>query len=85
MRDFIDDGAIPFAATFGVLALCFGALVFVSDQYAQYQCENYTRATGKETRYLRFDSCYIKTDSGWQRWDEYKARATASEGLSSLD
>jgi hypothetical protein len=85
VRDFIDCVAIPMAAILGVGVLCFGALFLVSDQYVQYQCGNYTRATGKETRYMRFDSCYINTESGWQRWDEYKMRAAASEGLSALD
>jgi len=52
-----------------------------ANAYIRYQCEKYAQITGKDTRYVEFDSCYIKTSEGFQRWDEYKARAVASEGL----
>lgn len=62
-------------ALFTVLATGFNA-------DGSYQCSNYQDVTGKETKYFWFDSCYINTASGWQRYDEYKARIIASEGLS---
>lgn len=52
-----------------------------SNEYSRYQCSNYERIAGKETRYANFDTCYVKTAQGFQRWDEYKLRAAASEGL----
>lgn len=63
------------------LALFFGGILAIGDVWARYQCSNFKEITGKDTRYATLDICYIKTAEGWQRWDEYKARAAASEGL----
>ena len=63
------------------LTLLFGGLAVMVNVYIEHQCNNYQQIAGRETKYASFDACYIKTDSGWQRWDEYKARAIASEGL----
>jgi hypothetical protein len=59
----------------------FCALGAFAHYYGQYQCANYARITGKATQWAALDTCYIQTAEGWQRWDEYKIRATASEGL----
>lgn len=64
-----------------IFAICFFAIAILSNAYTEYQCNNYQQVAGKETKYAAFDACYVKTDGGWQRWDEYKARAIASEGL----
>ena len=70
-----------------ILGFVFILMAFVAvsaigtNAYMKYQCKNYARITGKETRYAEFDICYVETDRGFQRWDEYKARAVASEGL----
>lgn len=64
-----------------VLAAIFAPFVLIAEIASRYQCNNYEEATGKETKYLLLDSCYVKTDAGWQRWDEYKNRSIASEGL----
>lgn len=64
-----------------IVLFCFGVFAIVVNEYTNYQCNNYQQLTGKETKYVQFDICYIKTDAGWQRYDEYKARAIASEGL----
>lgn len=80
LDDFVDFvvtalGVILFSAA--ILTPCF----FAIDGMVRYQCGNYEKTTGKQTKYIFADACYIKTDDGWQRWDEYKARAIASEGL----
>jgi hypothetical protein len=64
-----------------VIGLVFGALVYGVDRYVNYQCNQYEKVTGRTTEYVLFDSCYIQTADGMQRWSEYVARATASEGL----
>ena len=74
MIDFIKMVLLPIAAFICLFA-------FVSDRYLNYQCNNYQQLTGKTTRHVRLDACYIKTEKGFQRWDEYKIRAAASEGL----
>lgn len=56
-------------------------LLLMANSVIKHQCNNYQKITGIETKVATLDSCYIKTDEGWQRWDEYKARATASELL----
>ena len=55
--------------------------IWLLNMYSQYQCSNFGETTGQETKYMPFDACYVNTAAGWQRWDEYIARATASEGL----
>ena len=62
-----------FAAIFGI--------VFFANEVSKYQCESYSKITAKETKYNNWDICYIKTQEGWQRWDEYKYRSISSEGL----
>jgi hypothetical protein len=64
-----------------VLGGLIGGAMVVGHFYGTYQCDNYARITGKETKFAAFDICYIKTADGWQRWDEYTKRAIASEGL----
>lgn len=77
MRDFIEF----FATLFLVIGLMFGGLIFVSNYWESYRCGNYEKITGKATKWVFVDACYIQTDAGWQRWDEYTDRAIASEGL----
>ena len=43
-----------------------------------YACKNYQDVTGITTKWVTLDACYVKTQKGWQRWDEYKVRNTAS-------
>ncbi len=61
------------------VALLFTGIALAADAMGRYTCSNYTEITGKQTRWVTLDECYVKTTNGWQRWDEYKARATASE------
>lgn len=53
----------------------------LSNEYVRYQCNQYEEITGKETKYSHFDSCYISTENGWQRWDEYKVRVIAKDSF----
>ena len=78
---FFDD-VLDFLLVVGLPILALFAL-FVAGLhfYGKYQCENYQEITGKKTQYASFDTCYIETGNGFQRWDEYKARSIASEGL----
>ncbi len=61
----------------GLLGIAF--IITIAE--GEYTCGNYEEMSGRKTKYLWLDECYVKTDSGYQRWDEYTARATASEGL----
>ena len=73
--------AVAIGVILGVLALIGGGIMLLSNIYGSYQCESYSRLTGKNTRWNTLDICYIETAQGWQRWDEYTKRAIASEGL----
>lgn len=68
---------------FGIVALAvvvlFGGIVLASDLSNRYSCNNYEKVGGVETRYVTLDTCYINTERGWQRWDEYKVRAFTNE------
>lgn len=58
----------------------FAALFGLGYAIVSYECSAYEATSGKQTKVAAL-SCYIKTEDGWQRWDEYKARATASEAM----
>ncbi len=66
-------------------AFCFFMVVLVvvscvlGNISGAYTCNNYQDMTGITTKWVAVDACYVKTEKGWQRWDEYKARAIASE------
>lgn len=77
MRGFFEMVVAPVAC----VALGLAVLLAAVDLFARYQCSSFHAITGKATKYATLDSCYISTAEGWQRWDEYKARAVASEGL----
>lgn len=80
MRDFIE-----FIKFLGLLLFGIGIFLVVgvsaANYYVSYQCKSYQTVTGKKTKWVYMDNCYIQTNDGWQRWDEYKDRAIASEGL----
>lgn len=71
---------------FGVLliGLFFGGVLFIADRFSSYQCSNFQEMTGRTTKYLVLDACYVSTPEGWQRYDEYRSRAAASEGLKGI-
>ncbi len=64
-----------------IVVFVISGCVALSDVTGRYQCRNYEIVTGKPTRWVLLDNCYIQTDKGWQHWEEYKLRAAASEGL----
>lgn len=76
MIDFVVDVLFPVALV-GIIAAAL--IVGVSEIASRNSCSNYQENTGKPTKWEFADACYIKTESGWQRWDEYKARATTNE------
>ena len=81
---FIEDALdflIPLLCILLFVAAIIGGIFVMAHVYGSYASANYAEITGKETRFAAFDSCYVKTADGWQRWDEYRVRAAASEGL----
>lgn len=77
----LDDIISFFCAVILPGCLLLGALLVFVNFFEQRSCNIYSEVTGKQTKYRQFDYCYIETDKGFQRLDEYKARIIASEGL----
>ena len=79
MKNFFDEH--PFLLMLsGLISLLF-VLGIGGNEFERYQCNQYSKITGKQTVYSNFDVCYVMTESGLQRWDEYKIRYIARDGL----
>lgn len=78
MDDFLEGLRFWLPIMLGIL-LFVGSFLWLVNAGNRYQCNNYRELTGIETKWVTLDVCYIKTPSGWQRWDEYKARAVTNE------
>lgn len=66
---------------FLIVILVGGGVISLANKYVEYQCREYRRVTGTETKYVNFDSCYVLVDGKFQRWEEYLQKETASAGL----
>lgn len=77
MNDFLSFVGMVIVPFVLLGAALFGSLHF----YGKYQCQNYAAISGKETRWADFDTCYIKSGNEWMRWDEYKVRFMAYDGM----
>jgi hypothetical protein len=62
-----------------ILILFSIGLATISNSYSRYQCSQYEKLTGIPTTYSNWDICYVETESGLQRWDEYKMRVITHE------
>lgn len=62
--------SIIYLCVIGITLLCFGI-----NKYERWLCGNYAQVTGFETKYINWDSCYIKgSDNVFIRYDEkYKS------------
>ena len=48
----------------------FVAMFILFDSYAEYRCENYEEITGRKSKWVFMDACYVKTSEGkWIRYD----------------
>ena len=66
--------------TLGFTLLVWG-LLSLANAMEKRECNFFEEITGKPTKYHSFDTCYIQQEGEWMRYDEYKARMTALEGL----
>lgn len=80
MNKWIEDAAFIFG-TFGLVFSLLIPIAAVVYALSAWECSSYEEVTGTPTDYRAPGVCYLQTADGWQRWDEYKARAIASEGL----
>lgn len=66
-----------FAGFLTIIAIALAALFYGGDRYMSYVCGNFGELSGKEVKYVAFDTCYVKVDNSFIRYSEYEARATA--------
>ena len=78
MMDFWEYVLLPFIMTLLASSVFFVLICILGNEWHRYSCKQYAAITTKETKYSNFDACYVKTENGFQRWDEYTARATAN-------
>ena len=77
MRDLFEF----FSTAFIAAALLSGGIILGANYWQSYRCDNYEKVTGKATRWMFMDECYVQTEAGWLRWDEYRYRLSAREKL----
>jgi hypothetical protein len=63
------------------MGLMIVGVLLLANFYGEYICGSYSEMTGKATKYQTLDSCYINTENGWQRYDEYKMLNIAKDSL----
>mgnify|MGYP003495126425 FL=1 len=67
----------------GVLVII-AILVSLANLVGMYQCDNYSKMTGKEVQYVFADTCYVREGNTFMRWDEYKAYISGYKGLDKI-
>lgn len=67
----MDKHDVKFLAVFvTAISLAIVLIVIVSEIVGQYQCNNYQDITGRESKWVFIDACYVKGDGGkWIRYD----------------
>ena len=53
-----------------IVGLLIVSLTLLVNYGYERSCSNYSEMTGKETKWLFLDACYVNTESGWIRYDE---------------
>ena len=68
-------GDLSYWSLFYIGVICVGLTFAGENQYEKWLCGNYEQVTGFQTKYINFDSCYIKGGDGvFIRYDDkYKS------------
>ena len=78
MRDFIEY----FGPVIIFLILFFCGLILMDNYWGQYSCNKYEEATGRDTKWIFMDECYVSSGKEWLTKDEYSKVVIARQGLS---
>lgn len=65
----------------GAFAISFCIVIVIIEPISSWRCSQYQEATGRDTKYQRFDKCYVKSNSEWYTLDEYKMSIAAKDSL----
>ena len=74
MKDFFFDswGGMRFRTVVIMVFVCSAALLIALDEYIAWQCQNFSDVTGREVKYIHYDSCYVKNKKGeFIRYDSH--------------
>lgn len=52
-----------------VCVVVIGLFIYGIDAYSEWQCDNYNELTGRDTKYINFDVCYVNVNDEWVRYD----------------
>ena len=77
MRDFF----VIFGLCFLLIVVILAAILFGINYWERYACGKYQDVTGRETKWVFMNDCYINTGSDWLKRHEYAAIIVAREGL----
>lgn len=78
MRDFLE-----WVLLLAIFLSCLSGGIYGVEYHQRYMCESYQEVTGRKTKWVFMDTCYIKTETDWLTRKEYNSVLVAREGLQS--
>ena len=63
------------------MLIIMGSIFILTNFHGQYACGKYEEVTGRETKWIFIDDCYVNSGDAWLKKDEYAATIIAREGL----
>ena len=72
----LDDLISFFVPLFIIIAILVSIFLSITYFGTIYECNGYSKATGKTTKVVSMD-CYIEDQGNWYQWAEYKNRFVA--------
>lgn len=66
---------------FGPIVATIIVALVLGEAYGAHVCSSHQDITGQNTKRIMFDSCYVEHDGVYLRWEDYKNRMIAKEGL----
>lgn len=68
---FVNEWGVTGYLVIYICLIFFILLALGANKYSRWQCSNYTEATGFESKYIEWDSCFIKGSDGvFIRYDD---------------
>lgn len=80
MREFIWFMSVSLLAWMVFVGICLLGINYIE----AYSCGKYSEATGRDTKWVFMDDCYIQAGGEWLQKDEYRAVVVARDGLRAI-
>lgn len=78
MDDFKEFVVLMGSLILGILLFSLFTFTGIS-YYEQWQCNTFSSLSGKESKYVFYDTCYVKHNGQYMRYSEYEKRAIAKD------